>query len=130
MVGFVSNVVERMAGIVPAKGAVKVTLSAFGSPANQGFQRPIFARECNLTLKGNFNCSCVTFPGRNDRQEVAERPAPVKAEMNGLAPGLDHRCPSCWLVIKRCDSPECCRTSDIISPTNWNLSFFFFKMLI
>ena len=123
MVGFVSSVVGRRAGIVPAKGAGKVTLSVFGSPANQGFQRPIFARKCNLTLKGNFDCNYVTFPGRNDRQEVAERPAPVKAEMNGLAPGLDRRCPSCWLVTKRCDSPECYRTSDIISPTNWDFIY-------
>ncbi len=30
------------------------------------------------------------------KQRVAGRPAPVKAKMNGLAPGLDRRRPPCW----------------------------------
>ena len=51
--------------------------------------------------------------------------ASIKAEVNGLAPGLDRRCPLCFEVTKRSDSPGCCRSSHIISHTNWDLEVTF-----
>ncbi len=55
------------------EGLGEVTISASVSLDLQGFQRLIFARECNLPLTSVFDGRSVTFIGGNDQQRTAER---------------------------------------------------------